>query len=388
MAFADRRSSPPLPAQGEWLEVSIPMTDAAVSTFRGSVDAVRPDLAAFWIKLRHSIAEYSSMRKIEAPMRSNESEAHTEPPPDGGAKRGAQRRDLELARGCTVEAFYARRLQDKAIRETAVGTPPPPLDLGHYARLSDTQKLRVYTAYVAHGGASPPNYVVERRSRKAGLPRLCFDTAVAAAVAYARVVGEYQPAVATEAEGLRLQLCSSSGTGYKGVRKRASGRFQAEHKVDGGRRVSLGTFATAVEAAVAYTRAVGEAERQEAPPRPAKRSLKPADAPPPKRRSTAAWPSAASVAEPPRLQRHPIGMPPVVQALERVGLPQYADAFDEQGYDDLNYILEMDAAERKTVAEATGMRPGHAAKFVKLKVELHSSPLHMQRVYTGRCPKS
>ena len=50
MAFADRRSSPPLPAQGEWLEVSIPMTDAAVSTFRGSVDAVRPDLAAFWIK--------------------------------------------------------------------------------------------------------------------------------------------------------------------------------------------------------------------------------------------------------------------------------------------------------------------------------------------------
>ena len=162
-----------------------------------------------------------------------------------------------------------------------------------------------------------------------------------------------------------MQLCSSSGTGYKGVRKRASGRFQAEHKVDGGRRVSLGTFATAVEAAVAYTRAVGEAERQEAPPRPAKRSLKPADAPPPKRRSTAAGPSAASVAEPPRLQRHPIGMPPVVQALERVGLPQYADAFDEQGYDDLNYILEMDAAERKTVAEATGMRPGHAAKFVK-----------------------
>ena len=195
----------------------------------------------------------------------------------------------------------------------------------------------------------------------------CFDTAVAAAVAYARVVGEYHyqpPAVATEAEGLRLQLSSSSGTGYRGVRKRASGRFQAEHKVDGGRRVSLGTFATAVEAAVAYTRAVGEAEGQEAPPRPAKRSLKPADAPPPKRRSTAAGPLAASVAEP-RLQPHPIGMPPVVQALERVGLPQYADAFDEQGYDDLNYILEMDAAERKTVAEATGMRPGHAAKFVK-----------------------
>ena len=255
-----------------------------------------------------------------------------------------------------------------------MGTPPPPLDLGQYARLSDTQKLRVYTAYVAHGGdqsASPPGYVVERRcdgARGSARPaaaaaaaagaepapvvevaeglRLhvsssnatdyvavgkkhsrfqvqhtvagrrvflgCFDTAVAAAVAYARVVGKYHyqpPAVATEAEGLRLQLSSSSGTGYRGVRKRASGRFQADHKVDGGMRVHLSTFATAVEAAVAYTRAVGEAE--EAPPRPAKRSLKPADAPPLKRRSTAAGPLAAS-----------IGMPAVVQALERVGLPQ------------------------------------------------------------------
>jgi len=122
-------------------------------------------------------------------MHTDESEAHAEPPPDGGAK---QRRDLELARGCTVEAFYARRLQDKAIRETAVGTPPPPLDLGQYARLSDTQKLRVYTAYVAHGGdqsASPPGYVVERRCDGArGSARPAAAAAAAAGAEPAPVV--------------------------------------------------------------------------------------------------------------------------------------------------------------------------------------------------------
>ncbi|EOD41433.1 hypothetical protein EMIHUDRAFT_448797 [Emiliania huxleyi CCMP1516] len=64
-----------------------------------------------------------------------------------------------------------------------------------------------------------------------------FDTAVEAAVAYARAVGEYQPpappTVATEAEGLRLHLSSSGGTGYKGVARRPSGRFSAQHWVDG-----------------------------------------------------------------------------------------------------------------------------------------------------------
>ncbi|EOD30797.1 hypothetical protein EMIHUDRAFT_232396 [Emiliania huxleyi CCMP1516] len=67
-----------------------------------------------------------------------------------------------------------------------------------------------------------------------------------------------------------------NATGYEGVLKHTSGRFQARHRV-GGRQVYLGTFDTAVEAAVAYARGVGpgpteaEAEaaerrrRQEAP---------------------------------------------------------------------------------------------------------------------------
>ncbi|EOD14494.1 hypothetical protein EMIHUDRAFT_196857 [Emiliania huxleyi CCMP1516] len=91
-----------------------------------------------------------------------------------------------------------------------------------------------------------------------------FDTAVEAAVAYARAAGEYQPpalpTVATEAEGLRLHLSSSNATGYENV-SRKGGRFQAYRRVDG-RQCYLGAFATAVEAAVVYARAVGEAPEQ------------------------------------------------------------------------------------------------------------------------------
>ena len=64
--------------------------------------------------------------------------------------------------------------------------------------------------------------------------------------------------IVAEAEGLQLHLSSSSSSGYKGVVKRVSGRFEAQRKV-GGRAVSLGTFDSAVEAAVAYARAVAAA---------------------------------------------------------------------------------------------------------------------------------
>ena len=81
-------------------------------------------------------------------------------------------------------------------------------------------------------------------------------------MAYARAVGEYQlpapPTVAAEAEGLRLHLSSITSTGYKGVHADRS-RFRAEAR-EGGKQVYLGSFATAVEAAVAYARAVGQAE--------------------------------------------------------------------------------------------------------------------------------
>ena len=61
-----------------------------------------------------------------------------------------------------------------------------------------------------------------------------------------------------EAEGLRLHLSSAAATGYKGVAKLPSGRFEARRAADG-IKFCLGRFGTAVEAAVAYARAVEEA---------------------------------------------------------------------------------------------------------------------------------
>ena len=93
-----------------------------------------------------------------------------------------------------------------------------------------------------------------------------FDTAVEGAAAYARVVGqapELPEGLAEEAEGLRLHLSRTNPTGYKGVYEDAHGNFQAQLKV--GRKVThLGYFETAVEAAVAYARAVRAAEASEA----------------------------------------------------------------------------------------------------------------------------
>ena len=65
--------------------------------------------------------------------------------------------------------------------------------------------------------------------------------------------------VAAETGGVQLHLSSSNATGYKGVYEhRSSGRFWAQRRV-GGKLVYLGSFDSAVEAAVAYARAAGEA---------------------------------------------------------------------------------------------------------------------------------
>ena len=70
--------------------------------------------------------------------------------------------------------------------------------------------------------------------------------------------GPVQEALVAVEDGVRLHLSSSSNTGYRGVWEQYPGRFLARHTVDG-RRIVLGTFDTAVEAATAYARAVGEA---------------------------------------------------------------------------------------------------------------------------------
>ena len=60
----------------------------------------------------------------------------------------------------------------------------------------------------------------------------------------------------TEAEGLRLHMSPDNPTGYKGIRVKQGGRFEARTKTQG-KDVYLGSFGTAVEAAVAYAKHVG-----------------------------------------------------------------------------------------------------------------------------------
>ena len=38
--------------------------------------------------------------------------------------------------------------------------------------------------------------------------------------------------------------------------------------------------------------------------------------------------------------------------------------FDELGYDDLQFLRELDAEALRAVAQAAGMKPGHEARFV------------------------
>ena len=60
-------------------------------------------------------------------------------------------------------------------------------------------------------------------------------------------------AVVNEAEGYKLFLSAKTATGYMGVFKQSSGRFIAR-RMAGGKDVCIGTFDTAVEAAVAFAK--------------------------------------------------------------------------------------------------------------------------------------
>ena len=64
------------------------------------------------------------------------------------------------------------------------------------------------------------------------------------------------------------------------------------------------------------------------------------------------------------------GMAAVAAALAQINLQAYAAAFDAEGYDDIAFLRGMDAAERADVAKETGMKPGHAGRFVKFGFEL------------------
>ena len=101
-----------------------------------------------------------------------------------------------------------------------------------------------------------------------------FETAKDAAIAYAKHVAggdggdggggddddDEAPEVVEEAEGVKLHLAPGSKTGYKGVYQQSSGRYSAKWWDAAAQKYRpLGSFDTAVEAAVAYARGVGPA---------------------------------------------------------------------------------------------------------------------------------
>lgn len=57
------------------------------------------------------------------------------------------------------------------------------------------------------------------------------------------------------------------------------------------------------------------------------------------------------------------GMAAVAEMLRSFRLDMYADAFDAQGYDDLDYLRVMSASQQTELLDAVGMKPGHRAKF-------------------------
>ena len=128
-----------------------------------------------------------------------------------------------------------------------------------------------------HGGAKPIYAQVRRAGERVSIGR--FATAEEAALAYARTpeaqaqAAKPKPAPLTAreavaqaaAEGLTLEP-SNGAAGYRGAKLYGS-RYQASMR-HAGKKVHLGTFATAEEAALAYAR-TPEAQAEVAKPKPA-----------------------------------------------------------------------------------------------------------------------
>ena len=120
----------------------------------------------------------------------------------------------------------------------------------------------------------------EARHGKERLYLGLFDTAVEAAVAYARHAksqeegddgngqdeeeAQDEEELPTEAGGFQLKLSVRSNSGYSGVYEREPGRFEASYFVDS-KRTCLGVYDIAVQAAVAVARAQAAADGDAAP---------------------------------------------------------------------------------------------------------------------------
>ena len=180
-----------------------------------------------------------------------------------------------------------KKVRKASVDATAEATPPTVVATARDATaptiVTEADGVRLHLSGTCSTGYRGVRY----RSRAANFEAKCFrngqetylgtfDTAVEGAVAYAKhllslgeVAAQYDEEQVTEVDGLRLHLAEESGyqksnTGYLGVHRRERGfktpaRFCAWYHCRGkGGKVSkhLGTFGTAVEAAVAYAKYV------------------------------------------------------------------------------------------------------------------------------------
>ena len=177
---------------------------------------------------------------------------------EDGESPAAARKSLRAALQRMLPGVFDRSMEPVAPdgRATAdeLMQPPP--------------KRKVGVAHATHATPAAAAFV-DATPRLIVLPVGCAESEAAATPPNGQVLEEEaddeddvaaraEMAVVTEAEGLHLHLSGSSSTGYKCVYSGYKcARFYTHHRVDG-RLVHLGTFDTAVEAAVVYARAVEE----------------------------------------------------------------------------------------------------------------------------------
>ena len=155
-----------------------------------------------------------------------------------------------------AERLEAERLATEAVRaieaEThvaEVGPPPPPDEFGE-------QLWPLVMQFRGRSFSSRPTEREEPDRATLGFLQRKWDefderSLTRRAIRRARA----RRACVAEAEGMRLHLSRNSSTGYRGVSKKRN-RFIAQYTVDGRRNKLAGSFGTAVEAAVAYARAI------------------------------------------------------------------------------------------------------------------------------------
>ena len=119
-------------------------------------------------------------------------------------------------------------------------------------------------------------------------------------------------------------------------------------------------------------------EHPAAEEKPSKKAKKAAAAPPaPATALTPAQPAKPAFATPSTAlvaltspRAFASGMDGVREMLEWVRLPQYADAFDANGWDDVEFLAELEPEVLQTtmsqVADEVGMKSGHKQKLCKL----------------------